>query len=166
MSKWMYNERRSAGGVVVAVCEEERSRMVEPVVCPKPRRLGVLNPSIKRCALNQEVEIGDAKAGTELLDMILTKGSYGGDKSTNHVALSPPAFYCGSPPSRASNPVIQDAQFGSEKVTTLSISPASPSPSSRCTRMKFGHKQAAVRVEGFDCLSRDQRNCSSISAVA
>jgi hypothetical protein len=42
-----------------------------------------------------------------------------------------------------------------------------PSPSSRisggCTWMKFGQTPAAVRVEGFDCLSRDRR---SISAMA
>ncbi|KAF5725847.1 hypothetical protein HS088_TW23G00577 [Tripterygium wilfordii] len=69
----------ASGGMVVANCEEERrswSRMVsmmEPVVCRKPRRWGILNPSIKSCALNQQVDIGDAKAGSELLDIILTK---------------------------------------------------------------------------------------------
>jgi hypothetical protein len=31
--------------------------------------------------------------------------------------------------------------------------------------MKFGHTPAAVRIEGFDCLSRDRSRCS-ISAVA
>ncbi|XVF09602.1 hypothetical protein REPUB_Repub07fG0107900 [Reevesia pubescens] len=114
----------------------------------------------------------DSKAGTELLDIILTKGGHGPEKSSNQVASSPP-FFCGSPPSRASNPVIQDAQFNNEKQLppiSSPVPPPSPSSSPRiagggCVRMKFGHKPAAVRIEGFDCLGRDHRNCS-ISAVA
>ncbi|TXG51448.1 hypothetical protein EZV62_023972 [Acer yangbiense] len=158
------------GGFVVE--EEERSRL-DAVVCPKPRRLGLLNPSINdsirplRWPSNNQSETGDSKAGSELLDIILAKGGYGGEKSGNQVASSPP-YFCGSPPTRASNPLIQDAQFGNEKLNPV-LSPAPPSPSSRmgggCVRMKFGHKPAAVRIEGFDCLSRDRRNCS-ISAVA
>lgn len=97
------------------------------------------------------------------------QGGCGGERSAYQVASSPP-FYCGSPPSRASNPVVQDAQFGSEMITPLPPSPLSPSSSSArkgggFVRMKFGHKPATVRIEGFDCLSRDRRNCS-ISAVA
>ena len=101
----------------------------------------------------------------------LLQGGYGGDKPGFQVASSPP-FYCGSPPCRVSNPVIQDARFGNEKITPLSPAPPSPPPSSSsarkgggCVRMKFGHTPAAVRIEGFDCLRRDGRNCS-ISAVA
>lgn len=77
------------------------------------------------------------------------------------LASSPP-FFCGSPPSRASNPVIQDEQFGSCKV-----GPFSPTAglNGGCVRMKSGDKPVAVRIEGFDCLSRDRRNCS-IPSVA
>ncbi|OMP02141.1 hypothetical protein COLO4_11306 [Corchorus olitorius] len=114
--------------------------------------------------------MADSQAGTELLDIILTKGGYGAEKPSNQVASSPP-YFCGSPPSRASNPLIQDAQFNMEKQQLPCLSSAAPpSPSSRiaaagggCVRMKFGHKPAAVRIEGFDCLSRDRR---SVSAVA
>ncbi|KAH7549328.1 hypothetical protein ACOSP7_025938 [Xanthoceras sorbifolium] len=157
----------------VCVVEEEERRRLDAVVCPKPRRLGLLNPSINdsirpfRWPSNYQSELVDSKAGSELLDIILAKGGCGGEKSGNQVASSPP-YFCGSPPTRASNPLIQDAQFGNEKLNPVS-SPAPPSPSSRmgggCVRMKFGHKPAAVRIEGFDCLSRDRRNCS-ISAVA
>ncbi|KAJ4825680.1 hypothetical protein Tsubulata_039114 [Turnera subulata] len=144
---------------------ERRVMMMEPVVCPKPRRLGFVNDQIRplRLPVNHQTEMGDSKAGAELLDIILSKGGYG-----YQVASSPP-FYCGSPPSRASNPLIQDARFGNEKIAPLT--PAPPSPSSAaarkggCVRTKFGHSPAAVRIEGFDCLSRDRRNCS-ISAVA
>ncbi|XP_052179783.1 uncharacterized protein LOC127793056 [Diospyros lotus] len=145
------------------------------VVCPKPRRIGLLNPSVThriRPSIWQtscQTEISDSKAGTELLDIILTEGSCSMDKSNAHAASSPP-FFCGSPPNRASNPLIQDSQFGNSRFSPLSeapISAASPSSSAHkggsCARMKLGHKPAAVRIEGFNCLSRDRR---SISAVA
>ncbi|KAG5022088.1 hypothetical protein AAZX31_07G088000 [Glycine max] len=148
-------------------CEEMR---MESVVCPKPRRLGLLNHStfdnhirpLRPPFINYQSEIEDSGVGAELMDIILPKRSGG------QVASSPP-FFCGSPPSRASNPVIQDEQFGSngnESFGSFSLAPPSPSSSARgCVRMKFGHTPAAVRIEGFDCLSRDRRNCS-ISAVA
>ncbi len=96
---------------------------------------------------------------------------YGLEQSATQFASSPP-YFCGSPPSRSVNPLIQDARFGDEKVAPSVIpSPSgvsSPSSSSRkggCVRMKYGLKPAAVRVEGFDCLNRDRQN-SSIPAFA
>ena len=99
------------------------------------------------------------------------------EQSCTQVASSPP-FFCGSPPSRVANPLIQDARFGDEKIITplsplsqiapsLGLPSSSPSSSSRkggCIRENFGNKPA-VRVEGFDCLDRDRRNCS-IPALA
>ncbi|XP_059455517.1 uncharacterized protein LOC132185758 [Corylus avellana] len=167
----------------MAGCKEEMRMEGYSVVCPKPRRLdmGLFDPSSFndhhfrppssfRWPINHQRETGDSRAGTELLDIILTKGN-SAERSCNQVASSPP-FFCGSPPSRASNPVIQDAQFFNENATTPFPPPAAaapPSPSARkgrgCVRMNFGHKPATVRVEGFDCLGTDRRNCS-ISAVA
>ncbi|XP_065860721.1 uncharacterized protein [Euphorbia lathyris] len=176
MNRCGYQQKSAVGG-----CEERRMMMVDSMVCPKPRRLGLSNPSIGdqfrplrlsiNCAQTAEIgaEMGDSVTGAELLDIILSKGRCGGE-SGYQVASSPP-FYSGSPPSRASNPLIQDAQFGTKGIMPLSPAPQSPSSSSArlggggCVRMKFGHKPAAVRIEGFDCLSRDRRNCS-ISAVA
>lgn len=161
-------------------CEEMR---MESVVCPKPRRLGLLNHSsidnhIKPCRpqiINYQAEVEDSGVSEELLDIILPKGRYYSERFGEQLesSSSPPAgaFYCGSPPSRASNPVIQDEQFGNGNsshgsFSPYSMAPSSPSPSARgCVRMKFGHTAAAVRIEGFDCLNRDRRNCS-ISAVA
>ncbi|TKY44712.1 hypothetical protein E2542_SST30990 [Spatholobus suberectus] len=153
-------------------CEEMR---MESVVCPKPRRLGLLNHSTfdnhirpyRPPFINYQSEIEDSGVGAELLDIILPKGGCYAERSGGQVASSPP-FFCGSPPSRASNPVIQDEQFGhgNENFGPFSLAPPSPSSSARgCVRMKFGHTPAAVRIEGFDCLSRDRRN-RSISAVA
>ncbi|KAF5193210.1 Metallocarboxypeptidase [Thalictrum thalictroides] len=155
-------------------------RKQDCVVCPKPRRLGILNHSMNdpirtlRWQLSLQTEVNDSKAGNELMEIILSKGGNGTEhsSSTTQVASSPPPFFCGSPPSRATNPLIQDARFGEEKLLTplspLSIHTSSPSSSMRkvgCVRAKFGHKPAPVRVEGFDCLDRDRRNCS-IPAVA
>lgn len=154
------------------------------VVCPKPRRVVGFLPNQSTMSLRWhkrsfQGEVGDSKAGAELLDLILTKESYGMDQSSREAASTPP-FFSGSPPSRVSNPLVQDAQFKEEKLSPLSTlhttsssssspSPSSPSPSTArkggCVRMKFGLKPAKVRVEGFDCLSRDRQN-SSITAVA
>lgn len=94
---------------------------------------------------------------------------------SSQVASSPP-FFSGSPPSRVANPLIQDARFGDEKLTPFpSLAPIPPpsglsSPTSSsarkggCVRANFGNKPA-VRVEGFDCMDRDRRNCS-IPALA
>ncbi|GLT69944.1 hypothetical protein SLA2020_420530 [Shorea laevis] len=173
-----------------------------PCCLPKASPCWVLaNTQVRplRWHMSHYGEICDSKAGAELLDIILMKvqrkfnlklslvdllvvyllvpcnfrGSWG-ELPTTQFASSPP-YFCGSPPSRSSNPLIQDARFGDEKFTAISplsipspSSVSSPSSSSRkggCTRMKFGLKPAAVRVEGFDCLSRDCQN-SSIPAVA
>lgn len=150
------------------------------VVCPKPRRLGFspsdLIMSLRWQRSSQPAEMCDSKAGAELLDIILMKEGYGEELSSREVASSPP-FFCGTPPSRVSNPLIHDANFGDEKLSPLSTlqlvsasSSASPSMSPSAmkaggARMKFGPKPATVRVEGFDCLSRDRQN-SGITAVA
>ncbi|KAF5479897.1 hypothetical protein F2P56_000680 [Juglans regia] len=150
---------------------------ISDLVCPKPRRVGVLaNNPVRplRWHMSHQAEVCDSKAGAELLDIILMKEGRGPEQSPTHFASSPP-YFVGSPPSRSANPLIQDARFGDEKITPISplsiTSPSgvsSPSSSSRkggCARMKFGLKPATVRVEGFDCLNRDRQN-SSIPAVA
>ncbi|GMI70688.1 hypothetical protein like AT1G68490 [Hibiscus trionum] len=131
----------------------------ETMVCPKPRRLGLLNTSFNdhpvrsiRCQLSPQGEFCDSKPGSDVLDMILSKGGCGVEESRTRVE---------SPPSRVANPLIHDARFGDAPLSELSpIQP--PSSSSRkgsCVWANFGNKPA-VRVEGFDCLDRDSRNCS------
>ncbi|CAH2055286.1 unnamed protein product, partial [Thlaspi arvense] len=147
---------------------------VTSLVCPKPRRVCILPDNVFRPfrlhssqSESGAADVCDSKAGADLLDIIRRK-----EETPFAVASSPP-FFLGSPPSRAGNPLAQDARFGDEKLssTSPSLSPFLPSPSpSRvkgggCGRVKFGLKPAAVRVEGFDCLNRDRQN-SSITAMA
>ncbi|KAK6921174.1 hypothetical protein RJ641_014852 [Dillenia turbinata] len=174
MNRCGYEENAMTGGGAASIGGGAGEMMrMDSVVCPKPRRLGFVHPSIHDPIIPSSrfhrptIELGEVcDSRTELLDFIFSKGSYGPERSTNQVASSPP-FFCGSPPSRASNPLVQDAQFINERVPPLSPVPnliTSPRKGGSIC-MKFGHKPALVRVEGFDCLSRDRCHCS-ISAVA
>ncbi|KAK7280477.1 hypothetical protein RJT34_25541 [Clitoria ternatea] len=157
------------------------------VVCPKPRRLGLFNFAVNdhpvrafRYHLSCQVEPCDSNSsGSNPLDTILTKEFDCDLEQSCPVIASSPPFFCGSPPSRVANPLIQDARFGDEDFSPLSPSspwvvvpaqsvlPPSPSSSARkggCVRANFVNNPA-VRIEGFDCLDRDRRNCS-IPALA
>lgn len=172
-----------------AGCNSTLNDRKNSVVCPKPRRVSPRNavvndpsrPSL-RWHFGHHSELSDSRAGSELLDIILSKGVHGAERPSTQVASSPP-FFCGSPPSRVSNPLIQDVRFREEKQVippafsprpvspiqaTASGSASSPNSASTrkggCVRANFGNNPA-VRVEGFDCLDRDRRNCS-IPALA
>ncbi|XP_052198218.1 uncharacterized protein LOC127805498 [Diospyros lotus] len=168
------------GSVSVSVSISDRR---ETVVCPKPRRLGLIGSCVTdpirplRWHVSHQMELSESKAGTDLLDIILPKGGNGVEQSSYAQLASSPPFFCGSPPSRVSNPLIQDARFGDEKINLvsprsipipippgLSSSPTSSSRKGGRVRANFGNNPA-VRVEGFDCLERDRRNCS-IPALA
>ncbi|KAF8052189.1 hypothetical protein N665_1588s0004 [Sinapis alba] len=146
------------------------------LVCPKPRRVGLLSNNVTRpfrllhssSSQSGAADVcGDSKAGADLLDIIIRRK----EEPLSGVTSSSPPFFLGSPPSRASNPLAQDARFGDNKLNPVSpsLSPFLPSPSrvkgGGCGLVKFGIKPAAVRIEGFDCLNRD-RQSSSIPAMA
>ncbi|XP_042377942.1 uncharacterized protein LOC121970975 isoform X1 [Zingiber officinale] len=160
-----------------AACEENRATFAvaerrPPVFCPKPRRLSPLSAVADPVRplwwhSSYQIDFSDSKAGADLLDIFQLTG---GDQ--NQVASSPP-FFSGSPPSRASNPVVHDSRFcGDRPPAPFASSPLiqsnSPiSPNYGFTIAKFGLVPAAIRVEGFDCLDRGRRrSCSSITAVA
>ncbi|XP_073279238.1 uncharacterized protein [Primulina huaijiensis] len=142
------------------------------VICPKPRRLSRIGATVNdpsstrslRWHVSYQQEICDVKAGNELLDIILSKGGCA-DQSITQYAPSPP-FFSGSPPSRVSNPLIQDSQFRERAILTSSGHGPSPSSTRKggFVRANFG-SSPTIRVEGFDCLDRDARN-HSIPALA
>ncbi|CAN7053538.1 hypothetical protein IGI04_028432 [Brassica rapa subsp. trilocularis] len=149
------------------------------VVCPKPRRIALRNPSLYhhparslRCYFShQQVEVCESEAETDILDIILTTDGNGTEQVQAQLLDSPSPFLCGSPPSRVANPLTQDARFRDELSLVSSPIPTplgQPHSSSGrkggCVRGSFGNSPA-VRIEGFDCLDRDSRNCS-IPALA
>lgn len=155
MNGWAYQQKSLVGDCVA-----------EGVFCPKPRRIGgpLMRSSTRLLHItNRQSEACNANAGAELLDIIRMKGNYDSETSSFQMASSPP-FFAGSPPSRASNPIIQDENFGNDNGSPLSPmleAPSSTRKSGGCVRVNFGSKPAPVRIEGFNCRG----NCS-ISAVA
>lgn len=116
------------------------------VLCPKPRRvagvtfstLELLKPVRQRRSM-QSAGV-DCEAGHEILEIILCKNS-------NALGSSPP-YFSGSPPSRAGNPLVRDAEFSHHRriLPAGSQSKSSTGPSFRLN--------PSVRVEGFECSGR------------
>ncbi|KAK8683027.1 hypothetical protein V6N13_039102 [Hibiscus sabdariffa] len=134
------------------------------IVCPEPRRVGLLAYCCRTKPLALHTSHCAEVSGSEILDIILNRE----DLETDHEQ------YVVSPPSRAANPLVRDAWFGDERLalalsTLQTLSPSllvsSLARKAGCVGMKFGLKPAAVRVEGFDCHSRDDHN-SGIPAMA
>lgn len=122
----------------------------EKVICPKPQRVAVANlrsvdfiKPIRQVRSMSPMAIDGSEAGCEILEIFLSKNSYG------DFGCSPP-FFAGSPPSRAANPLVRDTQFlhphaypvatVQAKVKVSQGAPIRANPS--------------VRIEGFDCSSR------------
>ncbi|WVZ91146.1 hypothetical protein U9M48_037351 [Paspalum notatum var. saurae] len=138
-----------------------------PLFCPKPRR----PVAPLRCHQSGSGGGFSDAAGMDLLDLLLSKG-----EETGLSAASPQApLFCGSPPRRASNPVVHDSRFGLDcpalplpplqvqvpahrPTPRPSVAAAPPmSPRGGCApRARFAFQPAAVRVEGFDCLDRSR----------
>ncbi|CAH8327144.1 unnamed protein product [Eruca vesicaria subsp. sativa] len=130
------------------------------VVCPKPRRIGLINHHLHhpsrslRCYFSHQVE---SKAETDILDIILTKDGYG-TETVNHTQVldSASPFLCGSPPSRVANPLTQDARFRDEMklVSSPIMTPRGQPPSSPSSS---GRKGGCV-TEAEDELLRRREN--------
>ncbi|KAJ7561900.1 hypothetical protein O6H91_03G046600 [Diphasiastrum complanatum] len=133
----------------------------EEVICPKPRRVAhMLYPcpdvlKIPRRPRSHSVSRADADPGFEILDIFLSKGGLGESPIS---ACSPP-YFCGSPPSRSSNPLIHDVQFIHQRFTP---SPSVLSQPNSCESSRGG--KPLVRVEGFAFAGSDSR--CSVSARA
>lgn len=132
---------RSALQVKIRDKEEEE----ELVICPKPQRVvsisEILKPVRQRRGMISPAV--DFEAGNEILEIFLSKNT-GGDSS---FGCSPP-YFSGSPPSRAGNPLVRDAEFSHlQPPSSLVTHPkSSKGPSFRAS--------PSVRVEGFECSGR------------
>ncbi|KAG2297819.1 hypothetical protein Bca4012_009007 [Brassica carinata] len=150
----------------------------DTVVCPKPRRVGVLNnhhlARSLRWQVSHQMDLCESNSHSEILDFILANGS--GCEQDLKMTSSPPLFFTGSPPSRVSNPLTKDSLFRDELhvVAPPPSTPraAKPPPLSSprnggggCVRVStnFGNNPT-VRVVGFNCLDRDRR--SSVPTLA
>ncbi|KAM3268704.1 hypothetical protein P3S67_030668 [Capsicum chacoense] len=113
MNKCAYQQTAMVGFVGAGEIRRGDFSVSHGVVCPKPIR-----PSRFLQINNRQPDACDSKAGTELLDIILNKGSYDVETTNFEMSSSPPFFF-GSPPARASNPLIQDAQFGNDSFVPI-----------------------------------------------
>ncbi|PIN23734.1 hypothetical protein CDL12_03549 [Handroanthus impetiginosus] len=126
------------------------------VVCPKTRRVrpsNFTNSTVPfRFHLRNDVVVFDSKPVAELLDPIFHKEGFEGEHCA--IVSSSPPFFLGSPPCRAPNPLVHDAHFRIENLSTTVPSPydSGKRPSAH-SKVKFGNKQAVVRVEGFGSQS-------------
>ncbi|KAM0015260.1 hypothetical protein Hdeb2414_s0033g00723951 [Helianthus debilis subsp. tardiflorus] len=137
----------------------------EPVVCPKPRRFHLLNTDTRK-PLTFHLWYG-----------VPDQEIYDSNSCEQPLPSSSPPFFCGSPPSRVSNPLIQDARFKEEKLSPVSPNSIIPNPSSGVAssststspsynniRTTYNNKPS-VRIEGFNCLDNNRRNCR-VAALA
>ncbi|XP_010551263.1 PREDICTED: uncharacterized protein LOC104821931 [Tarenaya hassleriana] len=132
----------------------------QTVICPKPRRVGLVRNSTAlpdhpvrslRCHFSHQLELCEPKPEIDILDFILKKEDGFGEEGEVHAKVlesSASPFICGSPPSRVANPLTRDARFG-DGIDIKTVS----------SRSSYGSRPS-VRIEGFDCLDRDSRNCS------
>ncbi|CAM0958835.1 unnamed protein product [Alopecurus aequalis] len=132
------------------------------VICPQPRRPArppFLMEPVSRASSkppNGTLPVYRADSASDILDLILSKN----DPDVDTDAGSQAAFFCGSPPVRTNNPVVNDPQFGRN---TPSFSPLGSSPFSKMLsgRAEVGSPSCGassspkVRIEGFACGNKE-----------
>ncbi|KAJ0974616.1 hypothetical protein J5N97_016581 [Dioscorea zingiberensis] len=133
------------------------------ILCPEPRRpkripfllegYGRISPKPKSI-----LPVSRRESALDVLDTILNKEEYDENDldSSNQVS-----FFCGSPPSRTSNPVVNDAQFVKQTLSAV----ASPSEFHYDMKPRARSKRGSptcgssldvnpkLRIEGFACRS-------------
>eukprot|EP01018_Ginkgo_biloba_P003181 Gb_22323 [translate_table: standard] len=136
--------RQRSGIIGKDACQDQ-------VICPKPRRMAVAPCAAKeiyrscRRSPSQSTARCEGEPGYEILDIFLSKSGYGDQGIVN----SSLPYFCGSPPSRTDNPLVQDVQFISKGIPPSSL----VSQKSSCGS-SFG-ANPCIRVEGFASSSSD-----------
>ncbi|GLJ46227.1 hypothetical protein SUGI_0973910 [Cryptomeria japonica] len=121
------------------------------VICPEPRRAPVVDSLVdelhKTCCWppsNSMVQ-DEGDAGREILDIFLRKSGYGDSNGSV-------PYFCGSPPVRAHNPLVNDVKFVRKDLPSPSVS---LTQKSSCGA-SYG-TNPSVRVEGFACSSSEKQ---------
>ncbi|XP_073012991.1 uncharacterized protein [Typha latifolia] len=140
------------------------------LICPQPRRASRVPcfiDSLSRVKPNGILPMPKGDCPSEILDIILSKDDPDGDLDSS----SQMGFFCGSPPVRTNNPVVQDPQFA--KQTQTLVSPLGNSLSKKpAGRVEIGSPSCGasfggspkVRIEGFACENSKSRRV--VSALA
>ncbi|KAH7299325.1 hypothetical protein KP509_24G005600 [Ceratopteris richardii] len=153
LATWSLTELRSE----IRECGNLRSAegADEKLICPKPQRLAVANlrsvdfiKPIRQVRSVSPVVIDSNDAGCEILEIFLSKNSCYGD-----FGRSPP-YFSGSPPSRAANPLVRDKHFLHPSAYPISTSQV------KVSLVAPNRENPLVRVEGFDCSSTHNFECT------
>uniref|UniRef100_A0ACD5W5Z5 Uncharacterized protein n=1 Tax=Avena sativa TaxID=4498 RepID=A0ACD5W5Z5_AVESA len=159
-------DRRSRFWQMDAVQQQQQQPGRIEVICPQPRRPArppyLVEPVVSTRASSKPNGSGGtlpvyrADSASDILDLILSKNDPDVDTDSGNQA----AFFCGSPPVRTNNPVVNDPQFGRH---TPSFSPLGSSPFSKMLggRAEVGSPSCGassspkVRIEGFACGNKE-----------
>ncbi|KAK1259912.1 hypothetical protein QJS04_geneDACA021513 [Acorus gramineus] len=132
---------------------------MQDIICPVPRRAfraPVLKDGVSRFSCNpRRLPIDLRNNGFEMLDVILNKD----DLEDDHDNTGGAGYFCGSPPVRANNPIVNDVQF--TRPTCLRASPLRTpvvgKPSNRVENTSSCRVSPKVRIEGFASGNSDNR---------
>ncbi|KAL0920985.1 hypothetical protein M5K25_008008 [Dendrobium thyrsiflorum] len=134
-----------------------------PVICPKPRRTAA--GDLGGWTLARLADPSDSVPANDLLHILLPK------MVGEPVEQSGPiqSFFCGSPPTRSTNPIVLDTRFGEAipvQPVQSSTKPGSSDPQIGLDRTRHNLTANVIRIEGFDCLNRNCSCTRGIPAVA
>lgn len=149
------SEMRECGSLRSSESAEEK------IICPKPQRVTVTSfrsvefiKPIRQLKSVSPTAVDGSDVGCEIMEIFRSKNCHG---DSPKIGRSPP-YFSGSPPSRATNPLVQDTQFLHPHAyprATPQLSPPKKFSTSGSLRAS-----PSVRIEGFECSSGRGFECT------